>query len=93
MARNPLTACARLSGDITSDRTPTEVGGSMPAASPVSTRSARKTSMFGAKADAITDTTSSNRPTSITGRRPNESDSGPAVTKETAHAANVAVAN
>ena len=93
MARRELTACARLSGEMTSDNTPTDVGGSIPAARPVNTRSAKNTSMLGAKAEAATEKTSISSPARITGRRPKESDNGPAVIRETAQAAKVAVAN
>ena len=78
MAKKALTACARLSGEMTSDNTPTEVGGSVPAARPVNTLSARNISILGAKAEATTDATSNSSPARITGRRrPKESDKGP----------------
>ena len=92
-ARMPLTACARRSGEMTSDSTPTDVGGSVPAARPISTLRTRNTSMLGANADASTAATKISSPARITGRRPKESDSGPTVSKETAQAAKVAVAS
>ena len=73
----PPTACARLSGEMTSDRTPTAVGGRVPAASPANTRSPRNTSMLGANADAMTEAPITDSPARNTGRRPKESESGP----------------
>ena len=49
--------------------------------------------MLGANADASTAATKINSPARITGRRPKESDRGPTVSKDTAQAAKVAVAN
>ena len=78
---------------MTSDTTPTAVGGSVPPAIPVSTRSANSVSILGAKADATTDPQSTTSPVSNTGRRPKESDRGPTQSRETAHAVKVTVAN
>ena len=49
--------------------------------------------MLGAKAEAKTEAISTSSPPRITGRRPKESDSGPAVISETAQAPKVTVAN
>ena len=93
MANRAPTAWARLSGEITSEIAPTALGGRVPAPRPVSTLRTKKVSMLGAKADAITETQSNSIPARATGRRPNESDSGPTDTTDSPHAAKVAVAN
>ena len=93
MAIMPLTACALLAGEMTSDNTATALGGIVPPPKPVNTLSASRTSRFGAKADARTDTTSRSRPARATGRRSKESDKGPTETTEIAQAPKVAVAN
>ena len=69
------------------------LGGINPPPNPVMTRSASSVSRFGAIAHASMDADSAARQTRATGRRPNESDNGPADTPVTAHAAKVAVAN
>ena len=89
----PPTAWALLAGEMTSDTTPTDVGGMVPPPKPPSTLTARNISIFGAKADPSIETRTISTPTRATGRRPKESASGPTATIETANAANEAVFN
>ena len=65
----------------------------MPPPSPVTTLRAIKIPRLGAKAEANTPIERSVNPARATGLRPMESDKGPTVTTETAHAAKVTVAS
>ena len=65
----------------------------VPPASPVNTRSVSSTPRFGAKADPNTDPASTTSPVNATGRRPNESESGPIVSSDTAQPTAVTVAS
>ena len=87
------TAWARRAGGTESATAAMLLGGIMPAPSPVTTLSAISDSRLGAKADAKTPTESNESPDNATSRLPKESDSGPTVITETAHAANVTVAS
>ncbi len=92
-AITPPTTWARRAGGTESATAAMLFGGIMPLPSPVTTLRAIKVSRLGAMADAKTPTESNESPVNATGRLPKESDIGPTATTETAHAANVTVAN
>ena len=76
-----------------SETAATGLGGIIPPPSPVYNLSASSTFRLGARAEAMTAIESTSSPARATGRRPKESDSGLANTRETAQAPKVAVAS
>ena len=76
-----------------SETAATGLGGIIPPPSPVNNLSASSTFRLGARAEAMTAIESTSSPARATGRRPKESDSGLANTRETAQAPKVAVAS
>jgi len=92
-AINPLTAWARRAWGTVSATAAMLLGGIMPPPSPVTTRRAIKIPRLGAKAEARIPMVSNESQINATGRLPNESDTEPTATTETAHAANVTVAS